>query len=717
MQHYTKECPNGQLPNVSDVDERTNGAASFGLITPEELATRHEFQREIVKGKPEWHGRNPDGGADENGFWLRADGSGYDRKTGTNYTQPEIAKLFGISPDHYAPCAEWKAQNGHKAHANGQGEGRTPKPIKTPSERGLTPETLAFFGVGRVESTKFDGWKYPTFHVNGAQGRMRFKNAKGKPKYKWWPGGDEREPHGYNLQNVPKGAPLVDIVGGEVDVWTAHQNDFLAVCTFGETQGATALVAALVARGVERARITLDADTAGDSGAAELARECHKQGLAFTLRRFAGGDGHDVCDEFSRVGFDREKFRAAFEALPEIEIPPETDEQPPAPMFEVWSYKQLRSKPRLSWLIDQILPVGGTSWLTAGAGELKSFWAIDAACCVASGRRFHGRAVKRGNVVYVAAEGSTGLPDRLEAWAAKHQTEVPDAPALGIITKPADVAAPAVWAGFADSIRALEPVFIVLDTQSRCSVGRDLNSTSEASVFYDAVSRLALELGAQILIVAHNNRSGQYAGNHQGPAMVDTHLTMKRDGNRAQLRCSKQKDGAAEELAAMDFQTLIFQLDGRDEQGRSVTSLALESIEIESEPKADARDKNEEVRGAMLEALRQHFPKGAGAQEWQLKCAELKICQKTAFYERRDELKTNGRIMQIRGVWLANDAPSSPSSLGSHANPANLPDLLGSPSSRSSSPVGTTNPANHELNRRTPKSAPDENEEAAGVDF
>lgn len=399
-----------------------------------------------------------------------------------------------------------------------------------------------------------------------------------------------------------------------------------------------------------------------------------------------------------------------------------------APMFEVFSYKQLRLMPRLSWLIDRILPVDGTSWITAGAGELKSFWAIDAACCIATGTLFHGRAVKRGNVVYVAAEGATGFPDRLEAWAAKHQIDVPDAPALGIVKQPADVATHSIWAGFAASIRALKPAFIVLDTQSRCSVGRDLNSTAEATTFYDAVSRLAKELNAQILIVAHNNRSGQYAGNHQAPAMVDTHLTLKRDGKRAQFRCLKQKDGAAEELAAMDFETQVFELGHHDEQGRVVTSLALKAVAIVDEPAPEARDKTAEMRYEMMDVLRRHFPKGAGAQEWQLKCADLKICQKTTFYDRRDELKANGEIMQVRNVWVPFDDPSPPSSPSSPANLTNLPDLLGSPSSPSSSPVGTDELGELELNRRphkransqnrsTPSAAPGFVDEAAGVDF
>jgi hypothetical protein len=370
-----------------------------------------------------------------------------------------------------------------------------------------------------------------------------------------------------------------------------------------------------------------------------------------------------------------------------------------APAFIVLSYKQLRARPRLSWLIDQLLAVGSTSWLTATAGHLKSFWALDAALCVATGRDFHGRKVKRGNVVYVAAEGAVGLPDRMDAWAAKHQIEIPDAPAFGIVEKPVDVAAPAMLAGFVASVRALEPAFIVLDTQARCSVGRDLNSTSEASVFYDAVSLLASELGAHVLLLAHNNRSGQYAGNHQGPAMVDTHLTLKRDGKRAQLRCSKQKDGAAEEAAAMDFETLVFELDGRDERGRSVTSLALQSVEMSDEPdtpaKAEKQQPGAKIQAGALDVLRRDFPKGARANDWRDKCDERGVCKKSAFNDARAALVQSGQVQQFAGAYLPTEpqketSPPSPPSPPTDLNePRGLePSALKSASPPSPPPVG-----------------------------
>jgi hypothetical protein len=263
---------------------------------------------------------------------------------------------------------------------------------------------------------------------------------------------------------------------------------------------------------------------------------------------------------------------------------------------------------------------------------------------------------------------------------------------LGIIKQPADVATPEVWAGFAASIRALEPTFIVLDTQSRCSVGRDLNSTSEATVFYDAVSRLALELGAQILIVAHNNRSGQYAGNHQAPAMVDTHLTLKRDGKHARLRCSKQKDGAPEEAAAMDFETRVYDLGARDEKGREITSLALVSVDLPGELETPEVDKTAEMRAAVLDVLRRDFPDGARVQDWQAKCAERKICQRSAFYDRRDELQKRQEVVKRGYEYHAEPMPSPPSPPSPFSPPTDLMDLAETPSPPSPpspSPVGT----------------------------
>src|SRR5690606_16993437 len=46
----------------------------------------------------------------------------------------------------------------------------------------------------------------------------------------------------------------------------------------------------------------------------------------------------------------------------------------------------------------------------------KSFAAIDWACCVATGRRWNGKKVLAGPVLYLAGEGFNGLSKRFLAW-------------------------------------------------------------------------------------------------------------------------------------------------------------------------------------------------------------------------------------------------------------------------------------------------------------
>lgn len=195
-----------------------------------------------------------------------------------------------------------------------------PKPLL---ERGLTTKTLRRFRVAVVNSQQWKGWKYPTHHPDGTEGRPRFKNARAKSeteeKYQWWRGGDGEQPAGYNIHNIPDGTPEVWAVGGEMDVWTMDQNGFIAASTFGETQGAEAFVKALIAKKVGILHIALDADDAGRTGAWDLAESCEDQGLPYTVYQFEGELGHDVNDEFQRQGCDQEAFRAAMLGLAKVD--------------------------------------------------------------------------------------------------------------------------------------------------------------------------------------------------------------------------------------------------------------------------------------------------------------------------------------------------------------------------------------------------------------
>ncbi len=76
----------------------------------------------------------------------------------------------------------------------------------------------------------------------------------------------------------------------------------------------------------------------------------------------------------------------------------------------------LANLPPPEYLLDDFIRKGGFNVLFGPSGGGKSFLALDWALCIATGRPFYGQQVEQGGVVYIAAEGASGLHQRIEGW-------------------------------------------------------------------------------------------------------------------------------------------------------------------------------------------------------------------------------------------------------------------------------------------------------------
>jgi predicted transcriptional regulator len=167
-----------------------------------------------------------------------------------------------------------------------------------------------------------------------------------------------------------------------------------------------------------------------------------------------------------------------------------------------------------------------------------------------------GREVQRGSVIYIAGEGSAGLPPRVKAWKRAH----------GFVGR-ADVhflttAVPLLEREAADDfLRAIrerlhgrQPVLIVLDTLARSMVGGDENSGRDMSLFVAATDRLREATGATVLVVHHTGRKGESPRGHSAlDGAVDTQLLLSGSHASLTLKCEKQKDSE-------EFQSLALRL-------------------------------------------------------------------------------------------------------------------------------------------------------------
>jgi hypothetical protein len=273
------------------------------------------------------------------------------------------------------------------------------------------------------------------------------------------------------------------------------------------------------------------------------------------------------------------------------------------------SLPELFAKPDPDFLINQILVAGTVALFTAKEESYKSFLATDMALCVATGKPYHGFIINRpGPVVYVAAEGASGLKRRVQAWMQDRDESVA-AERFLVLDEPLQIATLTERAAFISHVSEMKPVLIIFDTLRRCSVGLDENSAVDMGVFTDALGEIAAKTGACVLAIHHNNKTGEYSGSTALAGNVDTRLTCKRhtDG-LVTLTIEKQKD--FEKHSPISFENRVVAI--RDTKGEA-NSLVFDRVAYRRDD-ADNLGKNEKC---VLELLAQADEKGLTNAEWQ----------------------------------------------------------------------------------------------------
>ncbi len=306
----------------------------------------------------------------------------------------------------------------------------------------------------------------------------------------------------------------------------------------------------------------------------------------------------------------------------------------PGPM-RLYSTAELLKLPPPDWLVDNIMPEGGLVGLYGPPESAKSFIAIDLALCVASGTSWHGHEVKKGFVLYVAAEGGPGIGKRVRAWlqAKKAQTSQADVAwlieSLSIYKDSSDM--DALMSRLDDEMERA-PVLIIVDTLARCFDG-DENQQEDMGRFVAGLDKLRHEYGATLVAIHHTRLDGdRERGNTAFRGGTDTMISVTRGDSDITLECTKQKD--AEHFPSMSFQLVPIE--------------GTESCIVEC---MDGR-LNEKLQQT-LGLLADHGP--FTWDEW-LSSTEL---PKTTFSRRFSELKKKGLIIKENSQWRVLGAQES----------------------------------------------------------
>lgn len=273
--------------------------------------------------------------------------------------------------------------------------------------------------------------------------------------------------------------------------------------------------------------------------------------------------------------------------------------------FPVVSAAMLASRPPGEWFVKGVIPQADLIVLFGESGSGKSFCAIDIGAAISRGVDWRERKVKRGKVIYIAAEGGGGVGKRFAAYAQENQIPLADLD-IGIITVPPNFMEKEDITELAKAIGAAGGAdLVIVDTYAQVTPGANENSGEDMGLALANARALRNATGATVLLVHHAGKdSSKGARGWSGiKAAADAELQIVRheNGDR-ELRISKMKDG--DDGLSWGFKLDVIDL-GIDADGDPVTSCVIREAGL---PQPKTEDEVKAQRGVQrLGAIERHI--------------------------------------------------------------------------------------------------------------
>lgn len=292
-------------------------------------------------------------------------------------------------------------------------------------------------------------------------------------------------------------------------------------------------------------------------------------------------------------------------------------------------------------IIDRFLPEQSLALLFSPPGLGKSFLALDLVASLATGTPWLGlHPVRKGPVIYIAAEGASGFGLRVAAWRAYHKIPEECLRDLVVVSEPINLRDTKMVDGFTTTARRVHKrtAVVVVDTLARCMDGAE-NVGKHMSDVVVSCARIQTMLGATVLLVHHTPKHGKGPRGHGSLlAAADVAYGLTRhevNPDSVVLTCEKAKDIAEPEplvldklpvdLPACEATSLILRLSA--EQARSVIN-------------------NYTVMLDVLGSLAVTYPDGVPTAKW-AELAHDKGIGRTLFYELKRSLEAAGKILSL----------------------------------------------------------------------
>jgi hypothetical protein len=263
-------------------------------------------------------------------------------------------------------------------------------------------------------------------------------------------------------------------------------------------------------------------------------------------------------------------------------------------------------------LVKGLLGVGEFSLFVAKPGTAKSVLVGDIGCHIAAGLDWHGRKVKKGLVVFFAAERKPLTERRIAAWRKKHGvTNIPFVVVggkLDLTTGLVDATALAATVSELEAKSGHECVLIILDTVTRTFGPGDQHQSRDMAKYIQSVDALTRATGAHVAAIHHspwNDTRGKGAVDLDGAIDISFVVEVKGSGLAKvfTLACTGANDGEEGPVTSFRLESVTL---GTDADGKPTTAPVVVQADVAVCDGSNLKGKTAKAMDALELAIEEH---------------------------------------------------------------------------------------------------------------
>ena len=221
----------------------------------------------------------------------------------------------------------------------------------------------------------------------------------------------------------------------------------------------------------------------------------------------------------------------------------------------LWAADALKPQPPIDWVVKDLITAGSLTLVVGDPGSKKTFSMIDAAVCVALGKKWLDFKVTQQKVLFIDEEsGPRRLARRIGDSLRAHKGDG-DTPLAYVTFGDFNLREESAVCKLQSCIEETQAGLVVIDALVDIMAGADENSVKDVHPVFMSLRRIAEATNASIILIHHKNKNGGYRGSTAMSGAIDLMLMVESKSKSSEICFKTQK---ARDIEPVEFSAHIY---------------------------------------------------------------------------------------------------------------------------------------------------------------